>query len=138
MPIREIRILIADDHPQFLKALRQILSAEPELRIVAECSDGLQAFAKFTEVHPDIAVLDIEMPGMDGIEVATRLEAAARIILLTMHKDEDLVVRAREAGARGYVLKENAALEVIPAIRAVASGSLFAGRSCSEFQNGGR
>lgn len=136
MLIRDIHVLIADDHPQFLKALRQILGGEPGLRIVAECTDGLQALQKFTDVRPDIAVLDIEMPGLDGIAVAARLERA-RIILLTMHKDVDLLVRAREAGVRGYVLKENAAFEVIPAIRIVMSGSVYAGRSCSEFQTGG-
>jgi len=135
MSIREIRVLIADDHPQFLKSLRQILSFEPELRIVAECADGLQALARFNELRPDIAVLDVDMPGLDGIEVALRLQAA-RIVLLTMHKDPALLVRAREAGVRGYVLKENAAFDVVPAIRAVANGRLFAGRSCSEFQGG--
>src|SRR3954462_9240356 len=99
MPLREIRILIADDHPQFLRTLRQILGGEPELHIVAECPDGLQALAKFTELKPDVALLDIDMPGLDGIEVAIRVRTH-RVILLTMHKDPALLVRARQAGVR--------------------------------------
>lgn len=138
----DIRILIADDHLPFLKTLRQILEDEPGMQIVAECVNGTEALRKAAEVHPDIAVVDVDMPGVDGIEVAATLSAlprmtnlsGPRVILLTMHRADSLVRRARQVGVRGYVLKENAALEVVPAIRSVFAGSLFAGKSCSEFE----
>jgi two-component system response regulator DesR len=135
MPGEEIRVLIADDHVPFLRTLRQIISGEPGIRIVAECTNGDQALREICETAPDVAVLDIEMPGLDGIGVAERTPPIpTRVILVTMHKDFVLLRRAREAGARGYVLKENAAFEVVPAIRLVAEGDLFAGQKCSAFR----
>ena len=134
----QIRVLIADDHPPFLRTLRQILGAQSDLRIVAECVNGAEALAQSCAQVPEVAVLDIEMPQMDGIAVARALERrATRVVLVTMHRDIGLLRRAREAGAFGYVLKENAATEVVPAVRAAAAGTLFAGELCSAFHDQG-
>lgn len=120
-------MLIADDHPGFLGTVRAILCADPELHIVAECRNGVDALAAIAGLEPRIAVLDFEMPGLDGIGVADRLrmnDPALRtgLILLTMHFDAALVLRARKAGVRAFVRKENAATELIPAIHAAALG----------------
>jgi DNA-binding NarL/FixJ family response regulator len=130
----EIRVLIADDHPQFLRALRAMLENAGDLHIVADCASGLEAIRKAAETQPDVMLLDIQMPGMDGISVCSAIPCAGiPVVLLTMYRDAELLVRAREAGARGYVLKENAAEEVVAAVRAVAAGGIYTGRMCPEF-----
>lgn len=130
-----IRVLIADDHAAFLQTLREILSQEPAVQIVGEGCDGCQALALFRAARPDVAILDIDMPGLDGIAVCAALmaEAAPAVILLTLHKDGELQRRARAAGVRGFVLKDYAALEVLPALRAVYEGRIYAGRQCTGF-----
>jgi DNA-binding NarL/FixJ family response regulator len=133
----EIRILTADDHQPFLAALRQIVTAEPDFRIIGECADGIAALLRIFAERPDVAVLDVEMPGMDGIAVTEKLAASGavtRAIILTMHKEENLLRHARKLGAWGYLLKENAAFELAPAIRAVVAGIRFGGRSCAAFE----
>ena len=130
--------VIADDHPGCLATLREILQSEPGLDIVAQCSNGTAAAAAITEFKPDIAVLDIDMPEMDGIAVAdgarNRGQARTQFVLVTMHKDPFLMQRARDTGVQAYVLKENVVLELIPAIRCVLGGQRFAGRLCSAFE----
>ena len=129
--------VIADDHPGCLATLREILQSEPGLDIVAQCANGIAAEIAIAEFGPDIAVLDVDMPGMDGIAVAAgarnRGQGGTRFVLVTMHKDPFLMQRARDTGVQAYVLKENVVLELIPAIRCVLKGERFAGRLCSAF-----
>jgi two-component system response regulator DesR len=134
-PLR-IRVLIADDHAPFLQTLREVLSLDPSVCIVAECSDGQSALARLLGEGLDLAILDVEMPGLDGIAVCGRLGSppqATPVIVLTLHKEPELQRRAREAGVRGYVLKEYAVLDVLPAVHAVLAGRLYAGRQCTGF-----
>ncbi len=121
----EIRILIADDHPLMRKGLRISIEEDPGLKVVAEAADGETALALMTKFLPDIAVLDIEMPKLDGIGVAreaVRQKLAVKIIFLTLHMDEDMFNAAIELGCKGYILKDSVAQEIVGGIRAVASG----------------
>jgi DNA-binding NarL/FixJ family response regulator len=120
-----IRILIADDHPLMRKGLRISIEEDAGLKVVAEAADGEEALAHLEKHRPDIVVLDIEMPKLDGMGVAR--EAARRgldvkVIFLTLHMDEDLFQEAVELGCKGYILKDSAALEIVAGVRAVASG----------------
>lgn len=134
---RPITVLIADDHPIFRKGLRQIIEAEGEgLRIVSEASDGEIAVQRLEELRPDVAVLDVDMPKKNGLDVARETRARkipTHLIFLTMHKEEDLFDEAMDAGIQGYVLKENAASDIVAAIRAAAQGEPYISPSISGF-----
>jgi DNA-binding NarL/FixJ family response regulator len=128
MTDRPIRIVLADDHPIFRRGLRQILDLEPDLRVLAECEDGTTAAAAIESLRPDVAVLDVDMPGMDGFAVVRSLRERGdrtAIVFLTMHGREDLVQEALGLGVDGYVVKEGAAVDVVQAIRAVKDGRPF-------------
>lgn len=123
-----LRLLLADDHAILREGLRSLLSAERELQIVAEHEDGARALAAIEELKPDVAVLDVEMPGLSGIEITKRLNAAdslTSVVVLSMHKEAAFVRAAIEAGVLGYVVKQDAAGELIDAIRAAAKGELY-------------
>jgi DNA-binding NarL/FixJ family response regulator len=120
--------LLADDHGIVRRGLRSLLESEPGVVVVGEAADGLEALRLATETAPDILILDVAMPKMNGIEVASRvqkLEGAPRVIILSMHTDESYIIRALAAGARGYLLKEATDEDLIPAIRSVMSGKPF-------------
>jgi DNA-binding NarL/FixJ family response regulator len=121
----EINIVIADDHPIVRQGLRQVIEAARGLRVVAEAEDGQAALA-WIQVHkPDIAVLDIDMPKMDGFAVARAIrdqQLGAAVIFLTIHREEDFFNEALDIGAQGYVLKDSAIVDIVTSIRAVASG----------------
>jgi len=123
-----ITALIADDHPIFRTGLRQIIGADAAVRIVAEAGNGDEALAAIESVRPDVAVLDIDMPGRDGLEVARALRdrrSATRVIFLTLHKDAVILNEALDAGAHGYVLKDSAATEIVVAITNVHAGGQY-------------
>jgi two-component system response regulator NreC len=123
-----IRILIADDHGVLRAGLRALLNAEPNFEVVAEAADGKEALCLTEELRPDVALLDISMPGPDGIEVTRCLKEMmpeARILILTVHEDEGLLREAIRAGASGYILKRAAESELINAIQAVWRGDLY-------------
>lgn len=124
----EIRILIADDHPIVRQGLRQAIEADPELKIVGETGNGRVALERIEALRPRIAVLDIDMPEMDGFAVAREVRARAlpvEIIFLTVYRDEGFFNEALRLGTRGYVLKDSAVTDIVSSIRAVARGDHF-------------
>lgn len=121
----KIRILLVDDHPVVRAGIRQILDREEDLEVVGEAADGKTALSRARQLDPDIVLLDMEMPGLQGIEVARRLaaeQARARVIALSAHDDNHYVRGVLEAGARGYLLKEEAPEFILEAIRGVHRG----------------
>lgn len=128
-------ILLADDHRIFRDGLRPLLAAQDDLEVVAEAEDGLEALRLARTLAPDIAVLDISMPGLNGIEVARRLSQEApaiKTIILSMHSDRRFVLEALRAGARGYLLKDTGILELLAAVRAVSAGQIHLCTEVSE------
>jgi two-component system response regulator NreC len=110
------------------KGLRMLLASHPEFSVVAEASDGRQAVEQAEATSPDVAVVDIAMPNLSGIEAAQRIHAAlpqVAIVILSMHSDEGYVLRALKAGAKGYLLKDSAEGDLIQAIKAVHQGKTF-------------
>jgi DNA-binding NarL/FixJ family response regulator len=123
-----IRVVIADDHPIFRQGLRQVIEADPQIEVVAEAIDGDEALRRITTERPDVAVLDLAMPGKNGLDVARAVREArlsVAIVFLTMHKDEHYLRSALDVGARGYVPKDGAVLEIGSCIRAVAAGQVY-------------
>jgi two-component system, NarL family, response regulator NreC len=126
--VKAIRILLADDHTVMRKGLRMLLDNQPEFSVVAEASDGRQAVEQAEATGPDVAVVDIAMPNLSGIEAAQRIHAVlpqVAIVILSMHSDEGYVLRALKAGAKGYLLKDSAEGDLIQAIKAVHQGKTF-------------
>ncbi len=130
-----IRVLIADDHPLFRDGIRGLLGSLPDMEVVGEASSGEQAVELARELQPDVILMDIKMPGINGIE-ATReiLHISPRIgvLVVTMFEDDDSVFAAMRAGARGYLLKDSSGQEVMHAIRAVASGEAIFGAGVAQ------
>ncbi len=126
--MKNIRIVIADDHPIVRQGLCKIIEADPQLKIVAEAGDGLTALNKIAQLQPDVAILDVDMPHLDGFGVvreAVAQKLGARIIFLTIHSEEELFQAALDLGVKGYVLKDSAIDEIVTAIKAVAEGRRF-------------
>ena len=123
-----MRVLLADDHAIVRRGLKSLLESEPGLTVVAEAGDGLEALRLAAEHQPDVVVLDIAMPLLNGIDVAARLQSLERppwVVVLSMHNDESYILRALASGARAYLLKEATDEELLPALRIVASGKPF-------------
>jgi two-component system response regulator NreC len=126
--VKQIRILLADDHTVMRRGLRLLLESQPEFSVVAEASDGRQAVQQAEATMPDVAVMDIAMPNLSGIEAAQRIATAqpnTAIVILSMHSDEGYVLRALKVGAKGYLLKDSAEGDLIEAIKAVHQGKTF-------------
>jgi DNA-binding NarL/FixJ family response regulator len=124
----KIRIVLADDHPIVLDGLRNLIRAESDFELVGEAASGLSALKIIREQHPDVAVLDISMPELNGIVLSRRLAGempALRLLILTLHEDRAYLNQALEAGVRGYVLKRSAVENLVQAIRAVLVGGLY-------------
>jgi DNA-binding NarL/FixJ family response regulator len=120
-----IRVLLADDHPVVRRGLRAMLEDEPSIHVVAEAADGEAALALVKQHTPNVAVLDVDMPKLDGFEVARQIDASTRIIFLTLHAEYDMFREALQAGAAGYLLKDSAMLEIVAAVVAVAQGRKY-------------
>ena len=130
-----IKILLADDHSIVREGLKRIIEESGEMEIVAEASDGKTAFKQALKKEIDVAVIDISMPGMDGLEVVTRLKDHCPdlpVLILTMHDEEQYLVRAVEAGAMGYVTKQSAPEQLVDAIKKIHSGSRYLTEKASE------
>ncbi|MFN2371804.1 MAG: response regulator [Candidatus Krumholzibacteriia bacterium] len=125
-----VRVLLADDHRIFRDGLRSLLAAHEAMEVVGEADNGLDALARCRELAPDVVVLDISMPGLNGIEVCRHLRQelpATGVIVLSMHSDRRFVQEALRAGARGYVLKDAGFSELAAGVLAVAAGRLHLG-----------
>lgn len=121
-------VIIADDHPVFRKGLRDIIGSNGHLQVIGEADNGEAALALIMKEVPDVAVLDIEMPGLSGIEIVRRVRDAAlpvAMLILTMYEDEDVFTEAMSAGAMGYMLKDSAILEIVRAVTSVAQGGIY-------------
>ncbi len=124
----EIKIFIADDHPIFRKGLRQVIESAPHMNVVAEAEDGVTAFEHIETLQPDVAILDVDMPGMNGIEISKELhkrKLKTKVIILTMYKEELLFNEALDHGVLAYILKDNAAKELLRAINAVMKNEYY-------------
>ena len=126
--MKTIRILLADDHTVVRKGLRLLLESQPGFQVVADAADGREAVALAAEHTPDVVVMDVAMPSLNGIEAARQISAKlphTAIVFLSMHSDESYVLKALKAGARAYLLKDSAEHDLIAAVIAVSEGKAF-------------
>lgn len=120
-----LRVLVADDHPMFCEGLRTLLASTPDTELVGEAGSGEEAVALAAEMQPDVVVMDVQMPGVDGIEATRRIardSPSVGVLVVTMFEDDGTVFQAMRAGARGYLLKGANYAEMLRAIRAVGNG----------------
>jgi DNA-binding NarL/FixJ family response regulator len=132
----EIRVLIADDHPVFRTGLRQVIEMSAGLKVVAEAEDGTMALERVREHQPDVVVLDVDMPGMDGFEVVRVLrqeKLAIAVVFLTMHKDEAMFNAAMNIEVKSYVVKDSAVTDIAASIRAAFTGHPFISPALSSY-----
>lgn len=135
-PKGKIRVVIVDDHPLFRQGLRRAIEEDQRFVIAGEADDGQVALDLILNDKPDVAVLDVNLPGMNGLEIAARLKAKkskAHLVVLTMLKDEQVFNQALNLDIRGFVLKENAAIEILNCIAAVARGEAYVSPSLTDY-----
>ena len=133
---KEIRVLIADDHPIFRRGLRAVIESDARLKVVAEVGNGADALSKIEELEPDVAVLDVNMPQADGLAVAREIQSKNLPIIpvfLTMHADEAIFNAAIDADVKGFIIKDGAADDIIACIKSVAAGQSFFSSALSQF-----
>jgi len=126
--VNTVRILLADDHTVMRNGLRLLLERQPNLKVVGEAADGRQAVALSESASPDVVIMDIAMPNLNGIEAARQIVShnpRTAIAILSMHSDESYVIRALKAGARAYLLKDSAEADLLAAVRALSEGKSF-------------
>ena len=124
----KVRVLLADDHGVLRKGVRFLLSQDPNIEVVGEANDGHQAVAMADQHHPDVVVMDIAMPELNGIDATARISRMAHppgVIILSMYSDEEYLLRALSAGAKGYLLKDAAEPDLLRAVQSVARGKPF-------------
>jgi DNA-binding NarL/FixJ family response regulator len=128
LPDVGIRVLLADDHPVFLRGLRGLLDSDAHIRVVAHAENGSVALDQIREHRPDVAVLDLKMPKKDAFAVHLAVEherLGAAVVILTAHADEALMDRARDLGIRGFIRKESSIAEIVACIKAVYEGRVY-------------
>lgn len=126
--MKTIRVMLADDHTLIRAGLRMVVDAQPDLAVVGEADDGRTAVEMAKRLKPEVAVMDIGMPGLNGIEACRQLREITpdtQVVMLSMHSDEGYVLRALKAGAKAYLLKDSAEADLARAIRAAAAGKSF-------------
>ena len=126
--MKKIGVLIVDDHAVLRAGLRTLLDLQPDMEVVGEAAEGLEAVERVKRLEPDVVLMDISLPGMEGLEVAKKLKKThpdVKVIILTMHEDRRFLYSALKAGASGYVVKRAADTELIDAIRAAYRGDVF-------------
>jgi len=132
---KRITILIADDHPLFRSGVRGELEQDSRFLILAEVGDGEEAYRQIQALHPDVAILDFQMPTLNGLEITRKLDASGittRIILLTMHCDKKIFYAALDAGVYGYVLKDDAVADIVQAVTVAAAGEHFISKGLTQ------
>ena len=130
-----ITVFLADDHAVVRDGLRALLEAQPDIRVVGDAANGRETVRRVAELCPNVAVLDIAMPELNGIEAAQEIgqvSPATQVIILSMHSATEHIFRALQAGARGYLLKESAGIEVVNAVRAVHTGQRYLSQKISD------
>ena len=126
--MNKVKLIIADDHPILRSGVKSVLLKDPQIEIIAEAKDGEEAYNLILKNNPDIALIDVEMPKMTGLEIARRIASEkpdTRIVFLTMYKDEEMFNEAMDGGAYGYVLKENAVGDVLESVKVVSEGKHY-------------
>jgi DNA-binding NarL/FixJ family response regulator len=132
----KIRVMIVDDHPLFRQGLRQAIGGDSRFEVIGEAEDGEIALERILELCPDVAVLDVNLPKLNGLEIAAALRAKksrVNLVILTMLKDEQAFNKALNLGIHGYVLKENAADEILNCIAAVSRSEAYVSPSLTDF-----
>jgi DNA-binding NarL/FixJ family response regulator len=132
--MNRVKLFLADDHPIVRDGLRFLLNAQPDMEVVGEAADGREALHEIQDIRPDIVILDIAMPVLNGIAVAEQIQELypeIRVIILSMHSTTEHIFRALRAGAEGYLVKETAGEEVLDAIRTVQAGGRYLSREIS-------
>ena len=130
-----LRLLLADDHPIFRAGVRSLLDAQPDMEVIAEVEDGASAVEAVHTHEPDVVVIDISMPGMNGVEATRRITAKApevKVLCLSMHTDSRFVKAAFRSGTRGYLLKDCALEELVGAIQTVCAGQIYVSPGLAE------
>jgi DNA-binding NarL/FixJ family response regulator len=125
---KRIRVLLADDHALFREGVRSLLATQPDIEVIGEVADGRAAVQQAAALHPDVVLMDITMPLLDGIEATRQIAArdgSVRVLVLTMHDNEEVFLRALGAGAAGYVLKKSGGGELMGAIRSTYEGNSY-------------
>jgi two-component system response regulator NreC len=128
--VSDIRVLLADDHMVVRAGLKSLLGSEPDIRIIAEVSNGPDAVSYAMRLEPDVVIMDLTMPGQDGIEATKEIVEKApnvRVLVLTVHPEDESLVAAMSAGASGYLLKSDADREIATAVRSVSRGERYLG-----------
>ena len=126
--MQKTRILLVDDHTLMRTGVRMVLQAEPDFEVIGEAATGEEGVLKALELHPDLVLMDLSMPGIGGLEATRRIAAAntaVRVLVLTMHAEEEYLMPVLEAGGSGYVCKHSADEDLVGAIRVVARGDVF-------------
>jgi DNA-binding NarL/FixJ family response regulator len=132
----EITIILVDDHPIVRKGLREVIEEDKRLRVVAEANNGREALEAIEKFRPEVTILDVDMPVMNGFDTARAIKAgklATEIIFMTMHRDEDLFNEAIDLGAKGFVLKDSALNDIIECIKTVAASEHYASHALTKF-----
>ncbi len=140
--MEQVRVLLADDHALFREGLAGIINNQPDMQVVGEANDGLEAFVKAQELKPDLILMDVQMPGMDGIEAVRQIKQILPetiIVMLTVRGDDNMLFEALKNGAQGYLLKEIRSQELLEMLRGALRGEAaisptLAGRVLSEFR----
>jgi DNA-binding NarL/FixJ family response regulator len=133
---REIRIVMADDHPVVREGLVRVVESDPQLKIIAQAGDGQSALDQIQLLKPDVAVLDIDMPVMDGFSVAREIQKRKleiEVVFLTIHREEELFQAALNIGVKGYVLKDSAVTDIVESIHAVGAGRHYISPQLSSY-----